>query len=166
MNNILLTSFQTWLPHQVSNASDDLLEQVQQQQLPNCSLTFLRRLPVDSQQASQYVLAVLDILQSDVIVCCGMAECRKQLTVESNARCGDRRLTTAVNLNQLVDGLDGVEVSHDAGQFVCEALYYEVLNRAVRDRVSSRCIFVHVPPLNGDNRAEIVANFLALLRRI
>jgi pyroglutamyl-peptidase len=163
---ILLTSFQTWLPHQVSNASDDLLEKVQKRRLPKRSLTFLRHLPVDCERASQSVLSAVEMLRPDAIACCGMAESRQQLTVESNARRGDRQLKTAVNLEKLVDGLHLTQVSHDAGRFVCESLYYEVLNALQHERSASRCIFIHVPPLSSDNLSEILADFLVLLSRI
>ncbi|MDY7014025.1 MAG: peptidase C15 [Cyanobacteriota bacterium] len=163
---ILLTSFQTWLPHQVSNSSDDLLEEVQKYQLPQRSLIFLRHLPVETDRASQRVLSALKLLQPDAIACCGMAESREKLTVESNARRGDRQLKTSFNLKKLVIGLKVTEISHDAGQFVCEGLYYEILNALQRDRSSSRCLFIHVPPLSPDNQSGILADFLALLSKI
>jgi pyroglutamyl-peptidase len=59
---ILLTSFQTWLPHQKTNSSDDLLNLVnlvnlvnisRVQQLKSNSLLFLRQLPVDIKLATQ-----------------------------------------------------------------------------------------------------------------
>jgi pyroglutamyl-peptidase len=163
---ILLTSFQTWLPHQTSNSSDDLLAQIQGSKFPHLSLTFLRQLPVDTQQASQRVLATLEILQPDAIVCCGMAESREQLTVESNAWREHQQLKTSLDLEDLVAELTMTEVSHDAGKFVCEGLYYEVLNYLHRVQSPSRCVFVHVPLLAPDNFPGILADFLALLPKI
>jgi pyroglutamyl-peptidase len=61
---ILLTSFQTWLPHQVSNSSDDLLTKIQEQEFA-AVLTFLRRLPVDVALASSKAIAIIQTLQPD-----------------------------------------------------------------------------------------------------
>jgi pyroglutamyl-peptidase len=61
---ILLTSFQTWLPHQTSNSSDDLLEEIAKLDI-SPSLTFLRQLPVDVSEASQLVIAKIEELQPD-----------------------------------------------------------------------------------------------------
>lgn len=164
---ILLTSFQTWLPHHISNSSDDLLSKIPKQRIPQeLSLTFLRQLPVDTPQASQRVLSAIQILQPDAIVCCGMAETRSQLTIESNAWCGDRQLKTPVDLDTLVAELTATAVSHDAGKFVCEGLYYEVLNYLQRIQSPSRCVFVHVPLLAPHNLPGILDDFLALLLKV
>ena len=49
---VLLTSFSTWLPHQKSNSSDDLLHEVTKDDSLPASLTTLRQLPVDIHLAS------------------------------------------------------------------------------------------------------------------
>ncbi|NEP58878.1 MAG: peptidase C15, partial [Symploca sp. SIO2G7] len=99
---LLLTSFQTWLPHQTSNSSDDLLETIAQQDSFPHSLTYLRQLPVDIIQASNRVIDTIENLRPDNILLCGMAEKRTQLTVESCATCGDTQLRTRVDLKKLV----------------------------------------------------------------
>lgn len=202
---ILLTSFQTWLPHQTSNSSDDLLEKIAQLDGLPASLTFLRQLPVDVSQASRCAIAKIEELQPDCIICCGMAESRSTLTVES---CATRRdslflirlysycmtfarflkvkklqdflpilfginhrpnsilLKTSVNLDTLLEVTSATEISHDAGKFVCEGLYYEVLNHLRQRNFNSPCIFVHVPVLTPDNSQSIVADFQRILERI
>ena len=79
----LLTSFATWMPHQRSNSSDDLLGRIEE--TGRRSFHFLRRLPVDFQLAPKLVIAKLDELQPDVLICCGMAEERDKLSLESTA---------------------------------------------------------------------------------
>lgn len=165
-NKILLTSFDTWLPHQKSNSSDDLLNEISNLTFTLPSLTFLRKLPVDVNLASCCVIAKTDELQPDTIICCGMAECRTQLTVESHASCGDSLLKTPVDLKQLVAGTTGIEISHDAGKFVCEGLYYSVLQYLRERHLNTNCIFVHVPILTQDNLAGVVADFLLIIRRL
>ncbi len=165
-NKILLTSFDTWLPHQKSNSSDDLLNEISNLTSALPSLTFLRKLPVDVNLASCCVIAKTDELQPNAIICCGMAECRTQLTVESCASCGDSLLKTPVDLKHLVAGVTGIEISYDAGKFVCEGLYYSML-QYLRDRhLNTHCIFVHVPILTQDNLAGVVADFLLIIRRL
>ena len=67
---VLLTSFTTWQPHQRSNSSDDLLEAVIQQNPYPQQLHFLRQIPVDFQLAPTQVLAKVDELQPNIIICC------------------------------------------------------------------------------------------------
>ncbi|MEG4105776.1 pyroglutamyl-peptidase I family protein [Microcoleus sp. S13_C5] len=163
---ILLTSFDTWLPHQKSNSSDDLLAKISQRKSLPDSLIFLRKLPVDFQLAPNLAIAQINQLQPDTIICCGMAESRQKLTVESCACCARDILKTAVNLEPLVADLAATEISHEAGKFVCEALYYAVLKHLGDSQLSSKCIFVHVPILTDENTDKIVADFLLILTRL
>jgi len=163
---ILLTSFQTWLAHQRSNASDDLLEEIAQLNILSPSLTFLRQLPVDVPQSSRHVIDKIEELQPDAIICCGMAECRTKLTVESCATCNDDLLKTSVSLDKLVAELASTEISHDAGKFVCEGLYYEVLSYLRSRNLHTCCIFVHVPVLTPENLPAIVADFRLIIENV
>jgi pyroglutamyl-peptidase len=160
MPTTLITTFQTWLPHQVSNSSDDLIAYLLKTDRvpPGCQL--LRHIPVDFHVAPAMVLAKIAELQPQRVVCCGMAESRSRLSVESNARFqSDWRFTT-VNLHQLLQPTIDTVVSHDAGRFVCNYLYYQVL----RTVPQLPTIFVHVP-LFSDERVETIAtDFLTLLR--
>lgn len=164
---ILLTSFNTWRPHHKSNSSDDLLIEIAKYNYPPYSLTFLRRLPVNVSLASDRVLSQIDELQPNGIICCGMAEKRQQLTVESNATFAGASIQTLVNLEQLVAGLSITKISHNAGKFVCEGLYYNVLKH-LRDRSSPNipCIFVHVPLLTHNNSPKIIADFALIIQRL
>ena len=163
---ILLTSFDTWLPHQKSNSSGDLLAKISQIQSLPYSLTFLQKLPVDFQEAPNLAIAQINKFQPDTIICCGMAESRQKLTVESCAWCEYDILKTAVNLEGLVADLDAVEISHEAGKFVCETLYYAVLKHLADSQLVAQCIFVHVPILTPDNTDQIVGDFLLIMRRL
>ena len=157
---ILLTSFQTWLPHQKSNSSDDLLKVIQKLDYSRyVDLFFLRNLPVDIELASQQVIGEIDRLHPDLIICCGMAEKRDKLTIESNASCEDRCLHTAIDLIELTKKLTVTEISHDAGKFVCEGLYYNVLKYIQFQDSNCHSIFVHVPLLKNNNLALILRDF-------
>lgn len=163
---ILLTSFDVWMPHQVSNSSDDLLaEMLRQKRLPDHTYC-LRKLPVDFEQAPAQVISTINLLQPDVIVCCGMAESRTVLTVESNGCYGGETLETTINLAKLVEPLMATQVSDDAGQFVCNFLYYSILKYLGQNPMNSRCLFVHVPPLNPGNQTLILRDFTAILAGI
>ena len=163
---ILLTSFDTWLPHHKSNSSDDLLIEIAKFNSLSYSLTFLRRLPVDISLASHRVLTHIHELQPDGIICCGMAENRRQITVESNANLGGYSIKTSVNLERLIAGLTHTKISHDAGKFVCEGLYYYVL-KELRDRsLNIPCIFVHVPLLTHDNSPKTIADFTLIIQKL
>ena len=163
MKIILLTSFQTWVPHQVSNSSDDLLARIQEETLGDRKLIFLRNLPVDTEKASQKAIAFLQQTPCDRVICCGMAESRQVLTVESNARRGKECLKTAIDLPHLISQLNTTQISHDAGQFVCEGLYFEILNYLQSSQSSGLGLFVHVPILTKDNEKAILEDFKNLL---
>ena len=165
-NKILLTSFDTWLPHHKSNSSDDLLAKISQIQSLPYSLTFLQKLPVDSELAPNLAIAQINQLQPDTIICCGMAESRQKLTVESCACSNKDILKTAVNLEPLVADLAATEISHEAGKFVCEAVYYAVLKHLADSQMTAQCIFVHVPILTARNADKIVADFLLVMRHL
>jgi pyroglutamyl-peptidase len=149
MTQLLLTSFTTWLPHQKSNAADDLLLELMQTPLPP-TVHFLRQLPVDFVLAPQQAIAQIQQLQPNCVICCGMAESRTKLSVESRAVSGDRVLHTCFDLPQLVAELPMTEISHDAGRFVCNTTYYKVLEH-LQDS-PGRGLFVHVPILTAINR--------------
>jgi pyroglutamyl-peptidase len=168
---ILFTSFTTWLPHQKSNSSDDLLEEIQ---IAGEALrarlryrnSFLRQLPVDIELASKSVISKIAELQPDIIICCGMAESRSQLTIEAKASDRDDILNTQVDLPQLIAGIDGIEISYDAGKFVCEGLYYSVLKHLQTSPLSTHCIFAHIPILSPDNLTVVKNSFLTVVQRL
>lgn len=164
---ILLTSFDTWEAHHVSNASDDLLAAVSQQALltdVKATIKLLRKLPVDFQLAPQQVITEIDALQPDVIICCGMAEGRTNLTLESNGKQRTDMLWTSIAVDRLVENLAVTQVSHDAGTFVCNHLYYSVLKHIQRCQLGCQCLFIHVPLLNERNLPSILKDFLTILQ--
>ncbi|AKG24270.1 peptidase C15 [Calothrix sp. 336/3] len=162
----LLTSFDIWLPHHQSNSSDDLLTQVSKLEGISHDLTCLRLLPVDIALASSQVIEKIRELQPQAIICCGMAEKRSQLTVESNASCGEAVLQTTVDLQNLLALSENVGISHDCGKFICEGLYYSVLDYLNRQQIKVPCIFVHVPILTEDNLSEITRDFLLIIHQL
>ncbi|MEH2167526.1 MAG: peptidase C15 [Nostoc sp.] len=163
---ILLTSFDTWLKDQQSNSSDDLLLEVTKLELIPHDFTFLRQLPVDVQLASTQVMEKIKAIQPDYIICCGMAASRTQLSVEAVASCKEIVLHTEVDLEKLVAGATAIQISHDCGKFVCEGLYYSVLDYLSQNQLTARCIFVHVPILNQENLMGILADFVLILNKL
>jgi pyroglutamyl-peptidase len=166
---ILLTSFQTWLPHQKSNSSDDLLDlvnitRVQQRELD--SLFFLRQLPVNAELATQHVIDAIRVINPQGIICCGMAESRNKLSVESNASWSQDYIFTKVKLDELVNCLHNTNISHDAGKFICEGLYYRLLKHIQTEKLCLPCIFVHIPVLLPENLNLIEADFKTIIEFI
>ena len=163
---ILLTSFEVWLSDQLSNSSDDLLlEVIKDDSLPH-DLKFLRRLPVDVALASSQVIPKILELQPDYIICCGMATHRTKLSLEAVASFEESVLHTTVNLEKLVTGATAIEISHDCGKFVCNGLYYAVLNYLCQNQLAIPCVFVHVPVLNSENLPIVLADFLLIINNL
>ncbi|NJL35366.1 MAG: peptidase C15 [Leptolyngbyaceae cyanobacterium SM1_4_3] len=164
MTQILLTSFTTWKAHQRSNASDDLLIEIQKNS--SSDLVFLRQLPVDFRLAPEQAIAHINKLQPDAIILCGMAESRQKLTVESRAIAGETIFHTKVDLEKLVKGLEFTEISQDAGQFVCEALYFATLKHLQEASSDCLCMFVHVPILTPANSQLVTQDFQAMIESV
>jgi pyroglutamyl-peptidase len=163
---ILLTSFDIWLPHQQSNSSDDLLIEVGKLHSLVYNLTFLRHLPVDVKLASSQVEAKIEVIQPNYIILCGMAESRKQLSVERIASYAENILETTVDLEQLLKEATAIEISDDCGKFVCEGVYYSVLDYLRQHQLIIPCIFVHVPVLTKENFEGIFADFLLIVNKL
>ena len=130
---LLLTSFDTWLPSQESNSSEDLLQALTHRwqnkaSTPPQAWIILHRLPVDTDRAFTQIRTAIDRHQAQWIICCGMAESRTDLTLEWQAKKGNQILRTGLDLAALSENLSGVCLSEDAGNFVCNALYFELLH--------------------------------------
>lgn len=171
MQKILLTSFTTWLPHQKSNSADDLLGLVDRiPQLSSLNLCLLRKLPVNTTLAAQQVITAIEELQPQALICCGMAADRTHLTIETQAFSPQSNLTTAkpltstADLTQIMAELKTTTLSDEAGKFVCEGLYYEVLHYLQKSPIP--CIFVHVPLLTPHNQPEILTDFTQILHNL
>ena len=185
---ILLTSFDIWLSQQESNSSDDLLLGLAKMASLSHDLKFLHRLPVDVQLASSLVIAKINELQPDYIICCGMAASRSQLSVEvlasststlpvestnsadilpqESRNSPENMLQTRVDLEKLLVGTAAVEISYNCGKFVCEGLYYSVLDYLHQSQLSIKCIFVHVPIFNPENLPKIIADFIVIINNL
>ena len=160
---LLFTSFQTWLPHQKSNSSDEILAMIQERVKFSAFGHFLRQLPVDSEVASQKAIATINQIKPQGIICCGMAESRQELTIEYCAKDGDKCLYTTVDLEDLVGNLAYTSISYDAGKFVCEGLYFNVLKHIQISDFKVPCIFVHVPVFTSKNTDILLQDFESII---
>ena len=163
-NTILLTSFSIWEPHHTTNSSDDLLELISEIELD--SLSFLRNLPVEFELAPQHVLEKFNELQPKVLICCGMAEERTKLNIESRAVLEERTMQTSIDLIELTTDLQMTEISHDAGRFVCNTLYYKTLEHLSSHDEEHHSIFIHVPVITEENKHFLVADFISIIERL
>ncbi len=162
---MLVTSFTTWKDHHISNSSDDLLEQILQDNPPPW-LQVLRRLPVDFELAPQTAIAQIQKLQPCAVVCCGMAETRDRLNLEVQAVQHEQVLKTSLDVMALADGLSFTELSYDAGAFVCNRLYFDVLQYLQLHQPASHALFVHVPVLTTANCDRVIVDFRQILDRV
>ena len=171
---LLVTSFRAWRSHQPSNASHDLLAAMQQAgQLPNNTI-WLANLPVSFKIAPIRVINAMYRFAPRAIVCCGMAENRPLLSLERQARGTSQTLQTSFDLHSLLQGTHLSEISDDAGSYVCNALYYYVLE-AIQNRARSNplrsnrvipCLFIHVPLLNKKTQTFVQADLFSVLNKI
>jgi pyroglutamyl-peptidase len=163
---LLITSFTTWKTHHISNSSDDLLGAIAASYLMDSNTYFLRKVAVDFELAPRQVISMVDLLTPKTVICCGMAENRDELTVESNGKFQNEIIETEIDFNHLIKGTIATQISHNAGDFVCNHLYYSVLKHLQNKRLKLQCIFVHVPILNEQNFETIMEDFLMMTDRL
>lgn len=176
---VLITSFATWKKHQLVNSSDELLEAVSQTYSLPPSVYLLRQLPVNTPVAREIAIAQVRRLQPQVMLCCGMAESRENLSLELQAVVSNQILQTSIHLTKLIKDLSYSEISHDAGRFVCNSFYYSMMdyfrmNNSINDSsvndsqgsdLECACLFIHVPLLTNLNRSQILMDFCKILNR-
>ncbi|MEA5467086.1 pyroglutamyl-peptidase I family protein [Leptothoe sp. PORK10 BA2] len=159
---ILITSFRPWKAHQGMNTSDVLVQQVRDS-LPSNTMA-LRWLPVNFDLAPIRVISHMVQYRPKVVICCGMAETRKTLTVEQWGTHGQHQLSTPVDLQVLIRQTVHTRISYDAGDFVCNRLYYRVLQHlAGQAEQQTAVLFVHVPLITTANQAVLEFDFLKIV---
>lgn len=163
---VLITSFQTWRSDQRSNSSDDLIAELHALGKLPADAHWLRQVPVSFQRAPTQVIGEIDRLRPRLIICCGMAENRSYLSVERWAKRGDQALETSVNLSSLIADTTVTEISGDAGDYVCNHLYYYVLDFISRADWQMVGLFVHVPILSEENKRFILKDFGAIAEKM
>lgn len=122
-----------------------------------------------------------DLSQYDLIIALGEARSRKELTVEKKAfniaSCSIEDNKGVVRKNELIvenisDELETnldlekiknyAQISYDPGKFVCNNLYFHLLNYD-----NSKCIFIHVPECfnNEEKYREYANNLICIIKK-
>lgn len=166
MRRLLLTSFTTWKPEQPSNSSDDLLAILQTTLAAEMTeaLAFVRQLPVDFEAAPRQAIAHIQQHQPNGIVCFGMAEKRDRLDLERQAKHETTVRQTRLDLEHLSQGLGFTRISDDAGDFVCNRLYFDLLGHL--QPTPAFALFIHVPVLTEENQTAVVHDSWEILHRL
>ena len=165
---VLITTFDTWLPHQKSKASDDLVLALESAAALPSDCQVLHSLPVDVEQAFAQIQSVAQETPPDYIFCCGMAETRSRLNFELQAVCGDQVRRSSIPTaywNSLRTRWRCAELSEDAGRFVCNGLYFRLLDERAQ-LGNPRVLFIHVPLVTETNRFDLMADFQLLVQRL
>ncbi len=163
---LLLTTFAPWKAHQPTNASDDLVDcLIRQKKLPG-NAVIMRHIPVSFDLAPCRVMAKMVELQPQIVVCCGMAETRTHLELELNGKSSDRVLRTGLALHRLSADTLLTRISHCAGDYVCNHLYYHLLEAIERHRWGTQALFIHIPKLTPANEPLLVHDLSLILHRL
>ena len=112
--------------------------------------------------------AILDKAEPDYILFFGEKPETSKIELEAVARRWHRKIKTVFALRKLADYLKrngfGVAISKDAGQYLCNNIYYEGLKRISKPKRKTRAAFVHVPSLESgtdvDKLAKVVSNYI------
>ena len=77
---------------------------------------------------------------------------------------GPDNLRTSINLKLILKQLNATgiraRISNHAGTFVCNHVYYFVLRLIQREKIDSRCIFVHLPMKSSKTVEQIIEDQL------
>ena len=160
---ILITSFQSWRSHQSSNSSDDLIAELKAQGKLSSDVIWIRNVPVSFELAPIRVLSAIYQWRPRVVLCCGMAEKRELLSIEQQANIGGHTLKTSVDVRKLLQKTRLSEISYDAGTYVCNHLYYHVLESINKYKTTASVLFIHIPILKGKSKRLILEDFHTLL---
>ena len=163
---LLITSFRPWRSHQRSNASHDLIAAMQAAgQLPRDTV-WLAQVPVNFQLAPIAVISEIYRVRPRAVICCGMAENRPYLSLEQQAKGASDYRQTHLDLADLLADTWLSEVSYDAGGYVCNWLYYCVLQAIETSAMELPCLFVHVPVLSTYTQRWIQRDLSAVLKKV
>lgn len=175
---VIVTGFGPFLKNTV-NPSDALARSLDGATLGRVRMIAETPLPVVYVDAAKQVLARAAREEADAILCLGLASSERSLRVE---RCARNRATSLdadargeVRAGRpTIDGAPDVletpldaeafaralhergvaaTVSDDAGGYVCNDLYFHLLDAARTSKAPERVLFVHVPP-EPDARAS------------
>lgn len=163
---ILMTSFQPWRAHQVENSSNVLLAGLARAGALPPNTVWLSELVVNFELAPTRVINQICVHRPRLVICCGMAEKRSHLTLEAQGRLNGHTFQTPLDVSSLAQDAIHTRVSQDAGSFVCNHLYYRVLEYVQCRGLPCRVLFIHIPALNPHNRAVIEFDFLRIVRRL
>ncbi|PZO13083.1 MAG: peptidase C15 [Leptolyngbya foveolarum] len=142
-------------------------------QLPERTI-WLSQVPVSFAIAPIRVINAMYRFRPRAVVCCGMAEKRAYLSLEQQGKGTDQNLQTCLNLADLLMDTRLSKISDDAGDYVCNTLYYRVLEaiqaQAILHRRGSAnatpCLFVHVPVLSASTQALIQSDMHSVLNKV
>ena len=134
-------------------------------QLPQ-NAVWLSQVPVNFQTAPMQVLSEIYRIRPCAVVCCGMAEKRVCLSLEQQARGNMGALKTSLNLADLLANTWLSEVSYDAGDYVCNHLYYCILEAIYQGQIETSCLFVHVPLLSAQTWPLVQSDLSAVLKKL
>ncbi len=142
-------------------------------QLPERTI-WLSQVPVNFEIAPIRVINAMYRLRPRAVVCCGMAEKRAYLSLEQQGKGADQNLQTSLDLANLLEDTRLSEISYDAGNYVCNALYYRVLE-AIQKRTifhpsggvnAIPCLFVHVPVLEASTQVWVQTDMHSVLNKL
>ena len=75
-------------------------------------------------------------------------------------------LQTTMDIEYLMADTLLSEVSEDAGTYVCNFLYYDLLDLVCRVNWEMAGVFIHIPIFNPDSQAILLQDFLKIVNKI
>ncbi len=84
------------------------------------------------------------------------------IKIETIGRKDNERLSTNYSYREIIDDLENKNVeytiSKDAGNYLCNHIYYHGLKYINENRLKTKMLFIHIPPLSKINDIENFAS--------
>lgn len=161
---VLVSGFETFSDHKI-NPSEQLINELllSQQEFEFVAVV----LPVTFAESYKILEKKIIEYKPHYVISFGLAEKRHKISIEERAHNrihskipdnqgylitdtkilenGESSLKTSINLNSLIKSLEffPLEISQDAGAYVCNFLYYHLLS--MEQKLSYKALFIHLP---------------------
>ncbi len=182
MAGTILTGFRAF-PGVADNPSQRVIEHLAARPPASPPDLLFHLLDVDYRQVGARIETLLDHAPKALLLT-GYSNLATAITLERRATClcapdkpdvtghvpdalpGEAALETALDLGRLrqcvIDLGIAAEISHDAGQYLCNYSYHFAMREAARRQLETQVLFVHLPALTASDLADSAASSMEL----
>lgn len=150
---ILLTAFKG-----NTNSSKNLLDRIQSNRVKKLLLTN------SFESCEKEIVMAISELMPEYIISFGQKPNSNRLYIETTAHRNDEKLETIFDITKLQASLKVAsipyEVSNNAGNYLCNHVYFNGLEHIKRNTINTKIIFIQVPSIKTFKNIDVVSEWL------